>query len=116
MNKRTTWTLGSIGAAVLLIGGGLAVSIPAQASNTTPDPTISQTGVEDGTNDGETADDTGTDTGIEDGTNDGEIADAATETEDPTEANDPNEVEDSTGVEDGTNDGETADDTTSTTK
>lgn len=103
MNKRIKWTLGSLGAAALIVGGGFAVAIPAQASSNTPSPSTSQTAVEDGTNDGETADDTG----IEDGTNDGETADDANGVEDP------NEVEgaDDTGIEDGTNDGETADDT-----
>jgi hypothetical protein len=89
MNKRITWTLGSLGAAAIIVGGGFALAIPAQASNSTPPPSTSQTGVEDGTNDGETADDT---TEVEDGTNDGETAD-------------------DTGIEDGTNDGESADDT-----
>jgi anti-sigma factor RsiW len=67
------WTLGSLGAAVAVIGGGLAVALPAQASNSTAPTSVTQTGVEDGTNDGETADDpAGAE--IEDGTNDGETA------------------------------------------
>jgi hypothetical protein len=67
-----------------VVGGGLVMALPAQAATSAVAHFV---GVEDGTNDGETADDTG----IEDGTNDGETAD-------------------DTGVEDGTNDGETADD------
>jgi hypothetical protein len=82
-----------------VVTGGLVMALPAQAATTA---IAHYTGVEDGTNDGETADDNG----VEDGTNDGETADD-NGVEDGT--ND-GETADDNGVEDGTNDGETADD------
>jgi len=56
---------------ISVVGGGLAIALPAQA--TTLITHAVTTGVEDGTNDGETADDNG----IEDGANDGETNDDA---------------------------------------
>ena len=86
MMKRTKYLVGSALAVVVAVAGGIAVTIPAQASSSTSGPSTPAV-TEDGTNDGETADDQG----VEDGTNDGETADDQ-------------------GVEDGTNDGETSDD------
>lgn len=84
MNKLKTTLATSAVIVLSVVGGGLFMALPAQAANTA---IAHFTGVEDGTNDGETADDQG----VEDGTNDGESADDQ-------------------GVEDGTNDGETNDD------
>lgn len=84
MSKLKTGLATSAVIVLSVVGGGLFMALPAQAATTA---VAHLTGVEDGTNDGETADDNG----VEDGTNDGETAD-------------------DNGVEDGTNDGETADD------
>ena len=89
MQKKTKIAAGSAAALAILIAGGLAVALPAQAENATKstsvvepvDPTDTdavQNEVEDGTNDGETADDAGVedtsdDVGgiaVEDGTQD----------------------------------------------
>ncbi|GIG20043.1 hypothetical protein Cch01nite_07670 [Cellulomonas chitinilytica] len=80
------------GGALAAAGIVAALVLPAQAGTTTPT-TVTQTGVEDGTNDGETADDA---TEVEGDAADGETDDDATE------------------VEDGTSDGETADDAPAT--
>ncbi|WP_154097791.1 hypothetical protein [Microbacterium testaceum] len=85
-----------VGTLVLLsVGGVAAMAVPASASVTsvsTPAPAATDRGVENGTNDGETADDqagetpgqeTADDQGVEDGTNDGETADDATATPAP---------------------------------
>ena len=85
-----------VGPLVLLsVGGVAAMAVPASASVvsvSTPAPAATDPGVEDGTNDGETADDqvgeipgqeTADDQGVEDGTNDGETADDATATPTP---------------------------------
>ena len=84
MSKLKTALATSAVIVLSVVGGGLVMALPAQAATTA---IAHITGVEDGTNDGETADDQG----VEDGTNDGETADDQ-------------------GVEDGTNDGETNDD------
>jgi hypothetical protein len=86
MMKRTRYLIGSALAVVVAVAGGIAVTVPAQASSSTTGPS-SPVAREDGTNDGETADDQG----VEDGAHDGETADDQ-------------------GVEDGTQDGETAND------
>ncbi|MFF8186032.1 hypothetical protein ACF044_02075 [Microbacterium sp. NPDC016588] len=94
-----------VGTLVLLsVGGVAAMAVPASASVisvSTPAPTATDPGVEDGTNDGETADDQAGETPGQ------ETADEAGET--PGQ-----ETADDQGVEDGTNDGETADDATAT--
>lgn len=95
MNTLTRKWLG-VGTLVLLsVGGVAAMAVPASASVasvSTPSPTSTDPGVEDGTNDSETADDqagetpgqeTADDQGVEDGTNDGESADDATATPTP---------------------------------
>ncbi len=69
MTKRTPIVIGIVAAAVLAIGTGLAVGLPALADDN-PTPSVSGS-TEDGTNDGETNDDNG----VEDGTNDGETND-----------------------------------------
>lgn len=84
MSKLKTALATSAVIVLSVVGGGLVMALPAQAATTA---IAHVSGVEDGTNDGETADDQG----VEDGTNDGETADDQ-------------------GVEDGTNDGETNDD------
>ena len=90
MGKRIKTTLATAAVAVLaVVGGGIALAVPAQASSLMVHAVTA--GIENGTNDGETADEQG----VEDGTNDGETAD-----DESTEQ----------GVEDGTNDGETNDD------
>ncbi|CAN5343744.1 hypothetical protein BH11ACT4_BH11ACT4_15860 [soil metagenome] len=68
MTKRIRIAVGSVAAAVLAIGVGLAIGLPAQAGVVTPATSV----VTDTGSDGETADDT---TAVEDGTNDGETAD-----------------------------------------
>lgn len=91
--------LATTGVIVLsVVGGGLFLALPSQAATTA---VAHFTGIESGTNDGETADDNG----VEDGTNDGETADDQ-EVEDGTHDGETNDD----GVEDGTNDGETNDD------
>jgi hypothetical protein len=98
MSKLKTALATSAVIVLSVVGGGLVMALPAQAATTA---IAHITGVEDGTNDGETNDD-----GVEDGTNDGETADDQG-VEDGT--ND-GETNDDQGVEDGTNDGETNDD------
>jgi len=84
MHKTAKVAAGSAAALAILIAGGLAIALPAQA--TTINKSISivepvdatdtdnvQDEVEDGTADGETADDNGTE--VEDGTNNDENAD-----------------------------------------
>lgn len=80
--SKKKWISASIGAGALVlasVGGVAAMTLPASAdtSVTTPAQTAKDApdgqGVEDGTNDGETADDQE----VEDGTNDGETADDA---------------------------------------
>ena len=84
MQKTTKIAVGSAAALAILVAGGLAVALPAQAENEAKstsvvepvDPSDTdavQNDVEDGTNDGEIADDAG----VEDGTNDGETPDDA---------------------------------------
>jgi hypothetical protein len=90
MQKKAKVAAGSAAALAILVAGGLAIALPAQASPDVKSVSVVepvdatdtdnvQDEVEDGTNDGETADDNGTE--VEDGTNDGETADDA-ETED----------------------------------
>ena len=98
MSKLKTALATSAVIVLSVVGGGLVMALPAQAATTA---IVHITGVDDGTNDGETNDD-----GVEDGTNDGETADDQG-VEDGT--ND-GETADDQGVEDGTNDGETNDD------
>jgi hypothetical protein len=86
MTKRIPIVTAIVAAAVLAVGAGLAIGLPARAEDN-PTPSVSGSSTEDGTDDGETADDQGT----EDGSDDGESADDE-------------------GVEDGTDDGETNDD------
>ncbi|GAA2583433.1 hypothetical protein [Microbacterium binotii] len=106
-----------VGTLVLLsVGGVAAMAVPASASVTsvsTPAPTATDPGVEDGTNDGETADDQVGETPGQ------ETADEAGETPGQETADEAGEVPgqetaDDQGVEDGTNDGESADDATAT--
>lgn len=105
MQKTAKIAAGSAAALAILIAGGLAIALPAQAAPTgksvsvvepadAADTDNVQDEVEDGTNDGETADDEGAE--VEDGTDDGETDDDGTE--DPSD--DVNGVE----VEDGTQD------------
>ena len=99
MSKRIKTGLAMAAVVVVsVVGGGLALALPAQAN---PLVQTAITAIQDGTSDGETADDAG----IEDGTNDGETADDTTQVSD-------GEAADGAGIEDGTNDGETADDST----
>ena len=90
MQKKAKVAAGSAAALAILVAGGLAIALPAQAAPDVKSVAVVepvdatdtdnvQDEVEDGTNDGETADDNGTE--VEDGTNDGETADDA-ETED----------------------------------
>lgn len=85
MQKNTKIAAGSAAALAILVAGGLAIALPAQAAPAgksvsvvepvdATDTDNVQDEVEDGTADGETADDE-TSTGVEDGTNDGETAD-----------------------------------------
>ncbi len=85
MQKNAKIAAGSAAALAILVAGGLAIALPAQAAPAgksvsvvapvdATDTDNVQDEVEDGTADGETADDeTGTE--VEDGTNDGETAD-----------------------------------------
>jgi hypothetical protein len=91
MKKNTKIVIGSAAALGVLIAGGIAVTLPAQAESAakstsvveSADPTDTgseQNEAPDTMNDGETADDTG----VEDGANDGETADD-TGVENPTD-------------------------------
>jgi len=84
MQKTAKVAAGSAAALAILIAGGLAIALPAQATPVSESVSIVepvdatdtdnvQDEVEDGTADGETADDNGTE--VEDGANDGETAD-----------------------------------------
>lgn len=84
MENKLKVAAGSAAALAILIAGGLAIALPAQAAPThksvsvvepadATDTDDVQDEVEDGTDDGETADDEGTE--AEDGTEDGETSD-----------------------------------------
>lgn len=89
MQKKVKIAAGSAAALAILVAGGLAIALPAQAAPVTKSVSVVepvdatdtdnvQDEVQDGTNDGETADDTGTEdtsddvggVAVEDGTQD----------------------------------------------
>ena len=90
MQNKAKVAAGSAAVLAILIAGGLAIALPAQASTNSGTSSVVEPS---GTNDGETADDAG----VESGTNDGETAD-------DTGTENTNDDVNGVAVEDGTQD------------